>query len=183
MSERYGTDWGRGQTNVDDNGIHFGVIHSGEVCQAWSDSSEADYGDPHCPKCGDRVVTFDDDKHGEYEPYHEHTCSDYACETCEVIHDGESAFGDEPVAWTLNDGEYVAQQSGDDCDIFVLKSPYYTHAQYCSPCAPGACYLMNPTDKGGPMAYCFGHDWFDGGVAPYPVYDVMTGKLVEPDTK
>jgi len=27
--------------------------------------------------------------------------------------------------------------------------------------------------------YCFGHDWFEDGKAPYPVYSVETGELVE----
>jgi hypothetical protein len=30
----------------------------------------------------------------------------------------------------------------------------------------------------GPKTYCLSHDWFDGGVAPYPVYDVGTDKIV-----
>lgn len=30
--------------------------------------------------------------------------------------------------------------------------------------------------------YAFGHDWFEDGVAPYPVYEVATGKLMEPES-
>lgn len=64
--------------------------------------------------------------------------------------------------------------------MFILASPYFTHAQFCSPCAPGACYLLSPTDKTGPKAYCLNHDWFEGDKAPYPVWEVATGKLVKP---
>ncbi len=76
-------------------------------------------------------------------------------------------------------GEYKATQSGDDSDIFILKSPYYTRAQFCSPCAPGACYLTNPCEDG-ERAYCFGHDWFDDGKAPYPVFLVADDSEVLP---
>jgi hypothetical protein len=65
----------------------------------------------------------------------------------------------------------------DNTELFVLKSPYYTHCQFCSPCAPGAGYLMNPCPDG-PKTYCLGHDWFEDGKAPYPVYSVETGELV-----
>ena len=88
----------------------------------------------------------------------------------------------EPTSFFYDDGETQAEQSADDVDIFVLKSPYFTYAQVCSPCAPGAGYLLNPLTEPDPSnkAYCFGHDWFESGRAPYPVYDVKTGKLVEP---
>lgn len=81
-------------------------------------------------------------------------------------------------------------------DLFVLKSPFFTFAQFCSPCVPGAGNLNSPfesesaqdglngedyakeaTEAGFPRAYCLGHDWFENG-APYAVYSVETGKLV-----
>lgn len=99
----------------------------------------------------------------------------------------------EPLGWTLDDGEYLAE-SDSYGDIFVYRSPYYTHAQFCSPCAPGACHLENPTDKGGQRAYCFAPDWFEwwsemgiepAGVyleiktsCPYPVYRVKDGVCI-----
>jgi hypothetical protein len=81
-------------------------------------------------------------------------------------------------------------------DVFVLNSPYFTYAQFCSPCVPGACNLnsplVTPPDDvyGGNnfeddwqkiranRCYCLGHDWFEDGRAPYPVYSVETGELV-----
>lgn len=221
-----GIDYGMGRTNIDrETGIRFGVISQNEVLQAWADSSEADYGSPCCPKCGNEAVNWDDDRdetenretiqkalklfgfpadsevdfcedgsayvgltqilppgtHAEegrdmYKVLH-HACGDYACDSCKVLFDGEDAFSDEALGYTLDDGEYKAT-SGSDGDIFILKSPYYTRAQFCSPCAPGACYLTNPCDDG-EKAYCFGQDWFDDEYpCPYPIYRVSDNSLV-----
>ena len=105
----------------------------------------------------------------------------YPCNTCENKLD-DPDFDDcdfcEPIGHEINDNDYRA---GSDSygDIFIIKSPYYTRAQFCSPCAPGACYLTNPCEDG-EKAYCFGHDWFENGKAPYPVYRVLDNKLIEP---
>jgi hypothetical protein len=131
-----GIDYGRGLTNIDkDTGIRYGVIHNGEVLQAWCDSSEA---------------VFPDD-------YDE-----------EEICDG-------PLDYAYEKDGYKCFQFADDTDIFIEKSPYYTYCGFCSPCAPGAGYLM---DEGNVKAYCFDHDWFEDGIAPYKVYDVKTNKEV-----
>jgi hypothetical protein len=193
-----GIDYGLGQTNIDkETGIRFGVIHANEVCQAWSDSSESEYGEPSCPKCGNEAVASDapipedeiqeegdEDKARDelgYKSLHG-VCGDYACDSCRILFDGDEAYGCESIAFNLDDGEYKATQGGDDCDIFILKSPYYTRAEFCSPCAPGACYLVNHTADG-ERAYCFGHDWFEDGVAPYPVFRVDDDSLVLPEGK
>ena len=86
-------------------------------------------------------------------------------------------------------------------DLFVLQSPFYTYAQFCSPCVPGAGNLdsyfspANPIaecdakamlfqeeakDNGFPRVFCLGHDWFESGRAPYMVFDLKTGKEVKP---
>lgn len=178
MARDYGIDYsGIGATcNRDsETGIRYGVIpvNSG-IMQAWCDSSEADYGAPTCPKCGNECFEWDSDKHDTYDG----EGSDYACDGCEY-----SFMSDE--AWpmdgsTLDDGEYKAFEDSSG-DVWCVLSPYYTHAQFCSPCAPGACYLLSPVDKGGPRAYCFSHDWFEEGQAPYPVYRVADGTLVKPE--
>lgn len=72
------------------------------------------------------------------------------------------------------DGYKAVQNSVDDGDIFIIKSPFYTLCDFCSPCAPGAGYLLTPGDV---KAYCFGHDWFydhpeHPGTAPYRVFRV-----------
>ncbi len=72
-------------------------------------------------------------------------------------------------------------QTASDGDMFITESPFFTYAQFCSPCAPGACYLANPLES--PVeankCYCLGKDWFDEfNPCPYPVYSVATGQLV-----
>jgi hypothetical protein len=203
MTDSKGIDYGMGQTNIDrETGICFGVINQNAVLQAWADSAEADYGTPTCPDCGADLVAVpshtessdppgqwvrvisdlegnatDPTDRSDYES--ERGCADYACDQCRKLIEAHEAFGDSPLGWTLDDGEYKAQ-CGEDGDIFILKSPFFTRAQFCSPCAPGACYLENPTDQG-ERAYCFAPDWFDAdcdGACPYPVYRVTDGALI-----
>lgn len=111
--------------------------------------------------------------------------ADYACEECEEKdpETDECVGACEPVAWVLDDGEYEAVQSCGDPDIFIIKSPYYTYAQFCSPCAPGACYLLNPIDEKHKdnKCYCFGEDWFDGP-CPYPIWKVKEEEDETPET-
>lgn len=101
------------------------------------------------------------------------------------LDDGEPIDNDfaEPIAHKYDREGYNAFQSADDTDIFIERSPYFTYAQFCSPCAPGACYLRNHLEEmhEDNRAYCFGHDWFEDGKAPYPVFSVATGELVQPD--
>lgn len=167
----YGIDYGRitaSNRNVE-TGIRYGVIHQGQVLQAWCDSNEADYGDPTCPDCGGDVVESTDGK-------------DYCCENCNREWYSEDCYPEQPLEYTLDDGEYLCSQGEDDCDIFVLRSPYFTYCNLCSPCAPGAGYLTQPVPPDPEnRAYCFGHDFFDEGVAPYPVYSVETGELIPPE--
>jgi hypothetical protein len=164
-----GIDYGNGLTNRhSETGIRFGVIPQNEVGQAWYDSSEAYYGKPHCPKCGNELP--EDFSDGD------------ACECGhEVKWMGEECLPDSPLSFSYEQEGYAAE-CGDDGDIFIVKSPFFTYAQFCSPCAPGACYLLNPLDEPSEdnKCYCFGHDWFEDGKAPYPVYSVETGTLVKP---
>lgn len=62
-------------------------------------------------------------------------------------------------------------------DLWVMESPYVTYAQFCSPCAPGACHLGSPLDINAPSpleeanrCYCLGPEWFEENQAPYPVH-------------
>lgn len=179
MNHDYGIDYGLGQSNVGKDGIRYGVIPMRDLAGwAW-DEFEADYGVPSCPKCGMEAVEFDGEAHDALPSYTDWGCCDYVCEHCEIILDSADVYGDEPIGHTLNDGEYLAEVDSYG-DAFVLSSPYYTHAQFCSPCAPGACHLSNPVDAGGPRAFCLGHEWFEDKKAPYPVFDVKTGNEVRP---
>lgn len=89
---------------------------------------------------------------------------------------------DEPTLYEYEEEGYKAF-ANDDGDIFITESPYFTYAQFCSPCAPGACYLVNPIPERNEnnKCYCFGKDWFESEEEiPHPIYSVETGELVFP---
>jgi len=188
-----GIDYGNGKVNIDKNGIRYGVIPHHAVGSVWYEESEPHYGDPTCPKCGNKATELptegirDEDQKLIYTPddidnweYDKHECADYCCTDCEYVFGNESAFPEEPHSWFFEDEEYSAESS-DEVDIFILKSPYFTYAQFCSPCAPGAIYLLNPIECVEPnnRGYCFGADWFENEEAPYPIYSIQTGKRVK----
>ncbi len=178
-----GIDYGMGLTNIDvETGIRYGVIPVVDIGQAWYDSSEPDYGEPTCPECGNPATELSDGWPEEYfgDGDFENEGDDYVCLDCRRSFYADGAFELMiPLSWSVYDGEYTAVQGGDDTDVFIIKSPYYTRAEFCSPCAPGACYLRNFYSDG-EKAYCFGHDWFEDGIAPYPVYRVEDDSEVFP---
>jgi hypothetical protein len=195
-------DYGHGLTNIDTKtGIRFGVISQNSILQAWCDSSEPDYGEATCPKCGNEATTaadapdFDDDW-----TLAEHECTDYACTHCKYAFGSESAFGEEPICHSF-EGDGYKMETCLDTDVSVLESPFYTYAPFCSPCVPGAGNLDDAarvarfTDldyeqdlveqfehlRTMPRAYAVGHDWFDPPIAPYPLYGVVSGRPCFPD--
>lgn len=94
----------------------------------------------------------------------------------------------EPIGFKFEDEDYFIHQTTDDPDIWIERSPYFTYAQFCSPCAPGAVYLLNELDTtDGPLednrGYCLGPEWFEDGVTPYTVYRVSDGSIVPPPVK
>ena len=93
---------------------------------------------------------------------------EYPCDTCDAEAGSEECQYCESIGCVLEDIEYTAF-SDSMGDIFIIKSPYYTLCDYCSPCAPGAGDLST---TGNVKTYCFGDDWFDDGVAPYPIFTV-----------
>lgn len=192
MSTDYpGIDYGFGKTNIDrETGIRFGVINMNcpSLHEFVWDYVEPDYGEPACPECGNAVTDCDtvedvetaDDSAEESKSlryYSKGSCADFICESCKLLIDSSDAYGDEPNVHVL-DGDGYAGYVDSYNDLLITKSPYYTHAQFCSPCAPGAGHLENACESG-PKTYCLGHDWFQKGQTPYPVYEVATGKLVE----
>lgn len=193
-------DYGNGLTNVDKaTGIRFGVIPQRDLHEWAYEAFELVYPEPCCPKCGDEAQgiagaqqDYDErnvDKYGEDDlpelsPLREHSCDDYGCAKCGVYF-GSDDLGDvEPIGQRLDDGEYVATAPAgsfaSDDDVFIERSPFYTFAPFCSPCAPGAVYLRDAGPAGDARGYCFGHDWFAGGVAPYPVFSVADGSEIYP---
>ena len=97
-----------------------------------------------------------------------------------IEQDFNDGLGDNEVNPLFDDGEYRITKCLDS-DLMILKSPYYTYAQMCSPCCPGACNLDSPLDesvgdKEGNKCYCLDKSWFENEEAPYPIYEVATGK-------
>lgn len=170
MTSNAGIDYGLGQTNVDhETGIRFGVISQHDVM----------------PEALDDVIIGGDDI--GFENMRQQAKDELARAIASAIDPyGQVGDPDELAAEIIDNVEWHDCQEGgpweliadgyhiklaQDGDVWVLKSPFYTHAQFCSPCAPGAGHLGNPCSDG-PKTYCLGDDWFEGGKAPYPIYKV-----------
>jgi DNA-directed RNA polymerase subunit RPC12/RpoP len=176
-----GIDYGMGISNVNrETGIRYGVISQNSINLDCTDEFEQDYGEPTCPECGNTVVPLDHETVPEdieaWQNYSKHGCDDYACVNCKHTLDSSDVFSDEPLGFNYSREGYKLTNCLDS-DIFVLESPYYTFAQFCSPCVPGAGNLDNPMPDGA-KTYCLGHDWFEDLKAPYPVYLVATNEQV-----
>lgn len=158
-TEYPGIDYSLGQSNRDtETGIHYGLlsVHSATAFD-WECDTEIIYL-PYCPHC--------------YEALDEDFESPSPCPYCEQDIDEGEEYSDyaEPDCIKLTAEGYEGFVSEQN-EIWVLKSPYYTHAQYCSPCAPGAGNLNSPCDDG-PKTYCLGPEFFADNKAPYPVFKV-----------
>lgn len=175
-----GIDYGLGRTNVNlETGIRYGCISQHSLSMDSFAELEPVYAGPNCPECGGEVISADDVKHPAlWETRTRYGCFDYACLKCRQGFDSSHAYSEEPIAHEYSDSEYELT-SCLDSDVMVLKSPFYTYAQFCSPCVPGAGNLDNPMPEG-VRTYCLGADWFEGGTAPYPVYRVADNALVDP---
>lgn len=168
-----GIDYGMGRSNVDlKTGIRYGVISQHSIDPDWWGFAnlDYDYGDPTCPECGDgiRESTGDEDK-------------DYFCEGCKTSQWSDAVYSDEPLGWAFEEDGYSLAPCLD-ADIFILKSPFFTYAEFCSPCVPGAGNL-DGYNKDGVKTFCLGHNFFEGDKAPYPIYDVITGKEIASQTQ
>ena len=162
MTTQYaGIDYSLGRSNVDSTGIHYGVIAQNSCnCESVDDIYTNGEDLALAKALGElRVRCGDDDERLERETQAMFDCWETLLSNIEYNKDGYLITG------CL------------DFDLFILKSPFYTFAQFCSPCVPGAGNLDCPCETG-PKTYCLGHDWFDDGKAPYPVYSVATNELV-----
>lgn len=169
-----GIDYGNGQTNIDlETGIRFGIISQNSVLQAWADDSEPVY---NCEDC-----QYEED--ADIRDFSEEVDDSFDDEMIEKARDEyyeekeQARSFCEPICYKYEDQEYKCFSCFDNTEIAIEKSPYYTRGRLCSPCFPGGVNL-NDMDEQGEMGYCFNHDWFDEGVAPYPVYRVSDHKEI-----
>ena len=158
-----------------ETGIRYGIIPINRLVPWVHDCIEPDYGSPTCPKCGSPLEDHDIDQGhdlDQYQQYRSHQVNEYACEHCGVLFESQDAFPEEPCSWILTDPDDPALDAfvDDYGDVWVVGSSCYTHADFCSPCAPGACYLANPNPQGA-KAFCLPAIWFDG-IPPYPIYSI-----------
>ncbi len=171
-----------GKVNIDlTNGIRYGVISQHSIMMEVMDNFEYDYGDPCCPKCSNVILDYTeeynkDDSIGEYNHSSEYDSEDYVCLGCKLIIGSESAYPNEAIGFHY-EGEGYQIIDCLDTDLMILKSPYYTLCQFCSPCVPGAGNLDSPIENG-IRAYCLGAGWFEDEKAPYPIYNVKTDERV-----
>lgn len=176
-----GIDYSMGMANFDrETGIHYGAISQYSIMMEAMEDFEYIYDGPNCPKCGEDVESIPDNIE-DFEGYEEaeHEMAEYVCHKCKYVFGSESAYAEESSGFKYEQDGYILTDLLDT-DIFVLRSPYYTYTQFCSPCVPGAGNLDNPMPDG-VKTYALGHDWFENGRVPYPLYDVKTGEEVLPE--
>lgn len=184
-----GIDYGLGKTNVDQpSGIRYGVISPHSVSP---ESSECIWRDgenlTHKAAIDEQKASIraaldkalDDLLPSEWFDGHKRVerLDQIVDVVWEEIADDFNDFndgyqGDEDHYRYAEDG-YVVETSS--LGLFVTKSPYYTLAAFCSPCAPGAGDL-DAACEDGVKTYCLGHDWFDNEIAPYRVWSVESGE-------
>lgn len=180
-----GIDYGLGKTNLDaQTGIRFGVIPQNALCLdvadcIWSQGKNLSF-ENYQQEVKDKLRAALSDHFSDRKYDNKPSPLDTAVADCfEVIEQdlSDNYEGDNDTFLYEDDGYKVVTS---ETDLFIEQSPFYTFAQFCSPCAPGACYLLTPLSK--PVesnrAYCLGHDWFENDQAPYPVYSVKTGRQV-----
>lgn len=159
-------------------GIAYGIICQYDMSPEVLNDFEPDYGKPdeaECPECG-TVISGDVGEWGD----------SITCGACGEVFELELPECSEPCAHTY-EGDGLVLVLDDSGDVWIFKSPYYTIAEKCSPCAPGAGYLRSdgrkPTSSsmGAPeKTYALPGNFFDDGIAPYPLWSVETDmKVIE----
>lgn len=168
-------------SNYDEKtGIHYGVISPNSINQDALNDLYNDGTDPHYEVAKkellDNFKQFCEENYLHFDNINTDSIEDDFNDHFESCGDGQCDYEDK---------EYTLHISGDNFGIFVIRSPYYTFTRLCSPCAPNAGDLNNPSkidkrfkdrsDPGftnGVMTYCLDPSFFDEDKAPYKVYRV-----------
>lgn len=97
----------------------------------------------------------------------------------QIINEFNDDYNDEVARLIYETDEYIIQGDNDDSDLFVIKSPYYTYAPRCSPCAPNAGYLRDANVNAEFKTYCLGPEWFEDEKAQYPIWKVENDEKLQ----
>lgn len=183
MKDYIGIDYGLGQSNVDkETGIRFGMIAQNSLKPEALDDvfNGRDLGYENAEKeLKDKLRSALEDYYSDYKaPDSKGSRLDHAVDAAFDALDGWADNLESSGPYFYESEETL--QTTDRGELWVFKSPYFTYAQFCSPCVPGAGNLDNPCDPdaGAPKTYCLGHDWFDDGKAPYRLWRVSDGAEV-----
>ena len=190
QNDNAGIDYGMGLANVDhETGIRYGVISQNSINPEALADMEPVYPEIEHDCCEIKETVYNTwmilkngfqtgatkDASGagnDTYPTHAEALADIPYCSCGDLN--------EPYGYEYTQDGYALSSGTDGFGIFVTKSPYFTLAKFCSPCAPGAGSLDSPSD-GGVKTYCLGADWFDSeNPCPYPIYSVATGELISP---
>ena len=192
MKERTykGIDYGRGLSNVDsETKLRYGVIAQSSIM---AEAVDDVYHGPHSKDLAYESWVSDIEEkvksavRSELEDYLNERQLKEVCEAgAEAVLDCNisDCYEGECYPHYEHDG-YVIQKCLET-DLFIIKSNYKTYAQFCSPCVPGACNLDAPLENkdDGNACYCLGHDWFDGGKAPYRVFTLEGSEVLPSCTR
>ena len=176
-----GIDYGMGKSNIDtETGIRYGIVSMNSLHpEAWDDMMRGDDLDfaefrREVQSSLARALEGVLDDHGLSHYNDAKGIADDVVDNLEF--DGYEGTGDCQRYEEKNDDYHL--QTTSSGDLFVFKSPFYTHAQFCSPCVPGAGNLDCPCENG-PKTYCLDKDWYDEErPCPYPVFRCDTGEQV-----
>jgi hypothetical protein len=195
MFEPYGV-------NIDrDSGIHYGVIGQNELSSwalddVYQNGTDMVYEEERARVIDELKDAIKEVLDNNYIDMSDEDIIDNIEPFLEEWNQNYENYGDNTSYDYESDGFHIQLLS--DGDIFVLKSPFYTYCNYCSPCAPNAGCLTSPNSRDGVKTYCLGDDWFDdkveyseyvkengekviipyGNVCPYKVYRVEDDVLV-----
>jgi hypothetical protein len=159
--------------------IRYGVLPTHRAFY-WYDIAEPECKPPICPNCNSQLVDYDDETHAGYKAYRSYHCfEELVCVPCETWFDASYVGDDDFCAYVVSGNGYRAKCT-EHGDIWILKSPFFTYAAFCSPCAPGACYLLDRLDapEADNKCYCLGPEFFKDNKPPYDIYSIETGEII-----
>jgi hypothetical protein len=176
-----GIDYGMGLANIDNaTGIRYGVIHAHSVNPDALDdiytrgenlSYKAAKDEAQATLRQDMESTLDDLGVLPYSDRQRYVARVSESVWDDIEQEWNDHYEEDNDTYRYGSDGYVIETSW--LGLYVIKSPFYTLAAYCSPCCPGAGDLDTP-DPEGVKTYCLGPDWFEDNTAPYPVFNVET---------